>query len=430
MVMRLRKGLEIRNGRLFMGGCDTVELAKEYGTPLYVMDEEFIREKCREYVSAIKEYGAGLICYASKAFSCKEIYRIINQESMGADVVSGGELLTAAAAGFPMDKVYFHGNNKTEAELRLAVKHGVRAVVIDSLSEIGFLQGIAGSEKAKVNVLIRLNPGIDAHTHASVKTASEDSKFGCSVSDGTALAAVREISASKNLRFKGLHTHIGSQIFELEPYEKLIDCFVKLSLEIRDKLFAEVKEFNMGGGFGIRYTEGDKQIGLGESARHISRLVNEKTAAAGLPKPFLVFEPGRSIVAEAGVTLYTVGAVKENGGRKYIAVDGGMFENPRFALYQAKYEALIADKAGLPGTEKVSVAGKCCESGDMVIGETLLQEAKRGDILAVLCTGAYNFSMASNYNRNPVPPVVMVKDGKARIVVKGQTFGDMFARDI
>ena len=413
-----------------MGGCDTVELAKEYGTPLYVMDEAFIRSVCRSYTSALGEYGDGLICYASKAFSCKEIYRIVNGEGMGADVVSGGELLTAAAAGMPMDKVYFHGNNKTEAEITLAVRHKVRAVVIDSLSEIDFLQGIAAREVAKANVLIRLCPGIEAHTHKKVQTATADSKFGCSVADGTAFLAAKKIIAAKNLNYLGLHTHLGSQIFELEPYEQLADCFVKLAQEIKNKLKAETTEFNMGGGFGVKYTDADTSIDFGAGIKHVAKAVKEKAAKAGLKKPFLVFEPGRSIVAEAGITLYTVGAVKDTGIKKYVAADGGMFENPRYALYQSKYSAVIANKAGLPQTDKVSVAGKCCESGDIIIGETFLQKAERGDILAVFCTGAYNFSMASNYNRNPVPPVVMVKDGKSRVIVKGQTFEDMFARDI
>jgi len=231
-----RKGIEVKNGRLFMGGCDTVELAKEYGTPLYVMDEGFIRGLCREYTSALKEYGEGLIAYASKAFSCKEIYRIVKDEALGADVVSGGELLTAAAAGMPMDKVYFHGNNKTEAELILAIKHKVRAIVVDSLSEIDFLQGIAAAEGVEVNVLLRLNPGIGAHTHKHIATAKADSKFGCPVADGTAISAVEKIAASANLNLRGVHAHIGSQFFELEPFELLADCFVKFAAEVRESL--------------------------------------------------------------------------------------------------------------------------------------------------------------------------------------------------
>ena len=426
--MYKRNGIEVRNG--WLGGCCTAALAEEYGTPLYVMDEEYIRGVCGEYTSALKEYGDGLICYASKAFSCKEIYRIVNDEGMGTDVVSGGELLTAAAAGMPMDKVYFHGNNKTGAELLLAIKHKVRAVVVDSLSEIDFLQGIAAKQGAKVNALIRLNPGIAAHTHSFVQTATVDSKFGCPVSDGTAFRAAEKIAASKNLKLIGLHSHIGSQIFELEPYMLLADCFVKLALEIRDKLKIEIAEFNMGGGFGVRYTDEGAPCGFGESVKYIAEKVKEKTAKAGLKKPFLVFEPGRSIVAEAGKTLYTVGAVKENGGKKYVAVDGGIFENPRYALYQSKYSACLVKKANVPATEKVTIAGKCCESGDIIIGETLLPKAERGDILEVFGTGAYNFSMASNYNRNPVPSVVMVKDGKSRVIVKGQAYGDIMARDV
>lgn len=429
--MYLRKGYEIRNGRLYTGGCDTVALAKEFGTPLYVMDEDYIRGVCREYTGALKGYGDGLVCFASKAFSCKEIYRLVSGEGMGADVVSGGELLTAAAAGMPMDKVYFHGNNKLEKELTLAIKHGVRAVVIDSLSEIDFLQDIAARSSACVNVLVRLNPGIEAHTHHFVQTATTDSKFGCSVADGTALAAVERILKSKNLKFKGLHTHIGSQIFELQPFMLLAETFVKLSLEIRDKLKAVTEEFNMGGGFGVKYTDSDTPLDFAEGVRAIAGKVGEMTAAAGLKNPFLVLEPGRSIVAEAGLTLYTAGAVKDiKGVKKYVTVDGGMFDNPRFALYRASYSAVIANKADEPVCDTVTIAGKCCESGDIIVSGAELQKAERGDIIAVLATGAYNFSMASNYNRNPVPPVIMVKDGKARLIVKGQSYEDVFARDI
>ena len=422
---------KVRNGRLYIGGCDTVALAEEFGTPLYVMDEDCIRDVCRLYVSALKEYGDGLIAYASKAFSCKEIYRIVNSEGMGADVVSGGELLTAQAAGFPMDKVYFHGNNKLDKEIVSAIKSGVRAIVADSLSEIEFLQKIAQRENAVVNVLLRLNPGIEAHTHHFVKTATADSKFGCSISDGTALKAVKMILDSKNLRFKGLHSHIGSQIFETEPYSLLTKAFVTLAAEIKEKLKADTDEFNMGGGFGVKYTDADKPLDYHKSVKMLSQLIKKETADAGLKKPFLVFEPGRSIVANAGITLYTVGAVKDiTGIKKYITTDGGMFENPRFALYRAQYSALLANKADMPAVDTVTVAGKCCESGDILVADTKLAAAERGDILAVLSTGAYNFSMASNYNRNPVPSIVIVKDGKARVIVKGQTYEDMSARDI
>ncbi len=429
--MYLRKGYEIKNGHLYAGGCDTVGLAKEHGTPLYVMDEDYIRGVCRQYNSALKDYGHGMICYASKAFSCKEIYRVAGSEGLGADVVSGGEILTAAAAGFPMDKVYFHGNNKQDAEIVLAIRHGVHAIVCDSLSEIEFLQKICEREKARVNVLVRLNPGIEAHTHNFVKTATADSKFGCSISDGTAMSAVKMILDAQNLIFKGFHSHIGSQIFEIEPYDLLIKAFTALALKVKEKLNADTDEFNLGGGFGVKYTDADKPLSYSDSIKTLCQKVADAVTAAGLKKPFIVFEPGRSIVAEAGLTLYTVGAVKDiKGIKKYVTVDGGMFENPRFALYRAQYSALLCNKAAEPAADKVTVAGKCCESGDIIVADTMLQKAERGDILSVLATGAYNFSMAGNYNRNPVPKVVMVKDGRSRLIVRGQTYEDMSSRDI
>ncbi|MDR1093402.1 MAG: diaminopimelate decarboxylase, partial [Clostridiales bacterium] len=396
-------------------------------------DEDFIRGACREYVAAVSDFygGEALVCYASKAFSCKEMYRIANAEKMGADVVSGGELYTALAAGFPAGKIYFHGNNKTKKEIEYALKNGVHALVADSLSEIELIASVAARVKKTAPIMLRLNPGIEAHTHHYIRTAAVDSKFGLAVGSGDAFRAAGRVIQDPNLAFVGLHTHIGSQIFELEPYGLVTGVFVNLAERLLREYGAETPEFNFGGGAGVRYTQEDKPFAFRGLVKFIADSVKTETAKAGLKKPRLVLEPGRSIVAEGGLTLYTVGVVKEIPGvKKYVCIDGGMFDNPRYALYQAKYEMVLANRANDTDTEKVTLAGKCCESGDIIIDGGQLARAQRGDLVAVFTTGAYNFSMASNYNRNAVPPAVMVKDGAARLIVKPQTWAQIAARDV
>lgn len=430
--MKERVTLNInKSGHLEIGGCDTVSLAAKYGTPLYVMDEEYIRGICKEYNAILHEdYGDGLICYASKAFSAEAIYEICRQEGLGADVVSGCELLTALKAGISADKLYFHGNNKTPFELDMAVNAGVHAVVIDSFYEMELLENICAAVDKTVRALVRVNPGIDAHTHHFIQTTRVDSKFGFSISDGTALEAIRKVNVLKHVEFVGIHCHIGSQIFELKPFELAVEKMTDFIVKINEELNLTVKELNMGGGYGVTYTAEDKPLKPGEYVKAIVKKLCACVESKKILKPKLILEPGRSIVGEAGITLYTVGAIKDiKDIKKYISVDGGMFENPRYALYEAKYEAVLANRMNDEKTEVVTVAGKCCESGDILVESAKLPPAESGDLLVVLTTGAYNYSMAGNYNRNPVPPVVMVNKGMSDYIVRPQTYEDVMSRD-
>ena len=420
-------------GHLLINGADTVTLAKQHGTPLYVMDEDMIRESCRGYNDVLRdEYaGKGLICYASKAFSCKEIYRIVDSEGLGADCISDGEMYTALSAGMPAEKIVLHGNSKTDTELRMAVEKGIGRIVCDNLSELARLNAIAGEMGRQPKVLLRVKPGIDAHTHEFVQTGKIDSKFGFALETGEALAAVEAASAYENLNLAGLHCHIGSQILETEPFAAAARVMLGFMAEIRIKLGLTLPELNLGGGPGIRYTEEDDPKPFGEIVRAILGAVKATCAECSFPEPFVLFEPGRSIVGGAGLTLYTVMAKKTIPNiRTYVLVDGGMCDNPRYALYQSRYEALIANRADQPRSETVTVGGKCCESGDLIGEHMPLQPAEDGDILAVLATGAYNYSMAMNYNRNPRAEVVMVKNGEARTVVRRESYEDLVRNDL
>lgn len=420
-------------GHLAVSGVDTVELAKEYGTPLYVMDEAMIRSACRRFKKSIDEFygGAGLVCYASKAFSCKEIYRIVDSEGVGADVVSGGELYTAASVGFPMDKVCFHGNNKTDEELELAVEKKVGRIIVDNVYELERLDKLAEKKGVVANIMFRIKPGIDAHTHNFVKTGQIDSKFGFALETGEAFEAVKKAVALKNVHLVGLHCHIGSQIFDIDPFVHAAEVMLEFIAKIKDELSFEVKELNLGGGFGIKYTNEDKPCAFEKYMECVSVKVKEICAEKGIKLPFILIEPGRSIVAPAGLTLYTVGGIKEIPNiRTYVSIDGGMGDNPRYALYKSEYDIEVANKAGEEKTETITLAGKCCESGDL-IGENMpVQHVEVGDTIAVLATGAYNYSMSSNYNRLCKPAVVMVKDGKSRVIVKRETLEDLIRNDI
>ncbi len=432
--MNQRETLCVKDDHLVIGGCDAVSLAAEFGTPLYVMDEAFIRGMCRIYRESLAEYGPYRVLYASKAFCCKGIYRIVEEEGLGADVVSGGELYTALSAGMPADSIYFHGNNKTVEELEMAVENGVHAVVLDCLDEIGLLDHVADSLDKEVGVLVRVNPGVEAHTHHYIQTAKPDSKFGFNLAAGLAEEAVGAVLKTQHLRLLGLHAHIGSQIFDKKPFVLALHKLTDFMKEIREKFGVDCEELNLGGGFGIWYSEEDRKIpasGYAEYTRALAEALDEDVREKKLKRPVLVIEPGRSIVGEAGVTLYTVGAVKEIPGiRKYVSVDGGMFDNPRFALYQAKYSAALANRMNDKAEETVTIAGKCCESGDMLAVDVRLPKTERGDTLAVFSTGAYNYSMASNYNRNAVPPVVLVCDGRADLLVKPQSYEDLVRNDV
>jgi len=422
-------------GHLEIGGADCVDLAARFGTPLYAFDEAYIRQMMRVYRNTIaEEYdGNGLVLYASKAFSCEAIYTIAKQERIGVDVVSGGELYTAICAGFPAEKIYMHGNNKLPHELDEALHYGVGTIVVDAFSEIDLLNELAARHGITQNVLLRINPGVEAHTHAYVQTATPDSKFGFSVVGGAAMAATEQVLSKPNLKLKGYHCHIGSQIFEKQSFVLAAWKCLHFLCEVKRQCGYEADTLNLGGGYGIWYADGDPKIAPNGYRGYLSALIAElKNGAAelGIKPPYLVIEPGRSIVGEAGITLYTVGTVKEIPGiRKYLAIDGGMFDNPRYCLYQSKYTAILANRAAEAPTELVAIAGKCCESGDLIGVDFNLPEAKQGDLIAILSTGAYNYSMASNYNRNLIPPAVLVKDGKAEYIVKPQTYEDLVRND-
>ena len=435
--MNTRDTLKINEkGHLEIGGADCVELAQKFGTPLYALDEAYIRKMMRVYRDTLrKEYGENsLVLYASKAFSCQAIYRIADEENIGVDVVSGGELYTALQAGFPAEKIYMHGNNKLDYEIGEALDAGIGCIVADAYSEIDKIDAEAEKRGIVQPILLRINPGIEAHTHAFVQTATTDSKFGFSVTDGTAERVTAYAMQKKNIRLDGYHCHIGSQIFEKQSFILAVEKCMDFIAKMKDELSFRLRTLNLGGGFGIWYTDEDRKISADEYAEYAKALVSalkEKSAEKGIELPFLVIEPGRSIVGEAGVTLYTVGAIKDIPAvKKYIAVDGGMFDNPRYALYQSKYTPVLANRATEEATEIVTIAGKCCESGDIIATNVALPQAKSGDILAILSTGAYNYSMAMNYNRNKIPPCVLVQNGQAEYIVKPQSYADINRNDV
>lgn len=420
-------------GHLTIGGCDTLELAKEFGTPLYVMDEATIRNTCKSYVNSIKTHydGKGLPMYASKALSCKALVQLADSENMGLDVVSGGEIYTAMKASFPPEKIQFHGNNKTEAELRMALDYNIGKIIVDNLYELELLNKIAGEKNKVVKISMRIKPGIDAHTHNFIMTGQIDSKFGFALETGEAMAAVKESLKLSNVDLTELHCHIGSQIFDIDPFVKAAEVMMDFIGQIKRETGHLVTELNLGGGYGIKYTENDNPVPYDNYMAAVSKAVKAKAAENDIPVPFIYMEPGRSVVGEAGITLYTVGGRKEIPNvRTYVSVDGGMTDNIRYALYESEYTVVNAGKADQEPNEKVTVAGKCCESGDLIQKDTPVADVQVGDTLAVLSTGAYNYSMASNYNRNPRPAIVMVKDGKARLIVKRESYDDLVANDL
>ncbi len=420
-------------GHLTIGGADTVELAETYGTPLYVMDEQTVRSACRRFKNSIDKYygGQGLVCYASKAFSCLEMCRIVASEGLGLDAVSIGELYTAVKAGFNVSKIGFHGNNKTNEELEFAVDHKVGHIIVDNISELLRLEEIAKSKNVKPDIMFRIKPGIDAHTHDFVKTGQIDSKFGFALETGEAFEAVKQAIACENVNLMGLHCHIGSQIFDIDPFEEAAKVMLKFIAKIKNELGYEIKGLNLGGGFGIKYLNEHHPVTFGTYIERVSEVVKSLCSKLGITQPYIFIEPGRSIAAPAGITLYTVGARKEIPNiRTYVSVDGGMADSPRYILYQSEYEAIVANKANEERTEKVTIAGKCCESGDL-IGENMpLQHAESGDIIAVCATGAYNYPMWSNYNRLQKPAVVFVNNGDSRRAVKRETLYDIIRNDI
>lgn len=417
---------------LIFGGCDTVELVKKYGTPLYVIDEEYILDRVNEIKrDFLKPYEKTMAVYASKAFMTKEMARIIKREGLGIDVVSGGELYTAKQVDFPMDKVVFHGNNKTFDELDMAVKNGVGRIVVDSLEEIDIIEKIAKSYNKIVRVLFRVAPGVKAHTHKYIQTGQIDSKFGIPIKGDLIKDAVKKALRLKHIDPVGLHFHIGSQIHVNDSYILAVKRIVKIIKELKDELGFENEELNVGGGYGIHYSGDEKRKPLRYFTDAIMDTLQSECKILGLKVPLVIIEPGRWIVGEAGITLYRVGSIKKIPGvRTYVSIDGGMTDNPRPSLYDAKYEAVIANKIGKELTDVVTVAGKCCESGDILMWDLKVPKIETGDILAVLSTGAYNYSMASNYNKIPKPAVVMVNKGKDRLIVKRETYDDLLRNDL
>lgn len=418
-------------GHLEIGGCDGVNLAREFGTPLYVIDEELFRQNCQFYYQAFTlKYGAEVI-YAAKSLFTLAICRLVEEEKLGLDVVSGGELYTAIQAGFPMKNVYFHGNNKSPSELKMALKAGISRIIVDNFYELDLLDKLAFEMAVKAHIVLRVTPGVEAHTHEYIKTGQIDSKFGLVIDNGQAMEGIKKALEKQHVILHGLHCHIGSQIFECESYAHA----ARLMMAFVEKIYKEagymVAELNLGGGLGIYYAEDDHPCPVQEYADVIMSTVQEEAAKYNLPVPKIIVEPGRSISGPAGTTFYTVGAVKNIPDiRKYVAVDGGIGDNPRLALYQSRYEACLANKASCPTEETVSIAGKYCESGDMLIWDIALPRVENGDILAVSCTGAYNYTMSMNYNRLPRPAMVLVKDGEAELIVYREDYMDLLRNDL
>ena len=419
------------SGTLNIGGCNTLDLANEYGTPLYVFDEDTIRNRCRSFVQEFqKRVPETQVVYASKAYINPVLVRMLTEESLGLDVVSGGELAVAIAGGLSPTQVYFHGNNKTPQELREAVQQGIGRIVVDSFHELQLLDEISGELGKKQEILVRVSPGIDPHTHAYTTTGIIDSKFGFSIQTGHAAIAVRDALQAPNLELKGLHFHLGSPIFELEPYQAATDLVLRFSAQFREEGWT-IQEFSPGGGFAIAYTRDNKPPEVSEYAEAITSTLKATSTELDIPLPRLIIEPGRSIIGPSGVALYRIGAIKEIPGiRKYVSVDGGMGDNIRPALYQAAYEVCSAGKMNQEADDLVTIAGKYCESGDILASDVLLPSVTSGDILAIPASGAYCPSMASNYNLNPRPPIVLVKDGTSRLIRRRETYQDMMLCDI
>ncbi len=417
-------------GALEIGGCDTVELAREFGTPLYVLDEDYFRDTCRRYRAAFESrYPEVEISFSGKAFMATAVCRIVDQEGLSLDVSSGGELYTGLRAAFPPARILLHGSNKSREELAMAADAGVGRVVLDNLPEVYLLQEVAAEKSKTVDVLLRVTPGVRADTHTHIQTGEVDTKFGFSMVGGAARQGAAAALNARNLEFRGIHCHIGSQIFDLAPFRQAAEMMVDFAAQLRQEVGCVVEELDLGGGLGVRYLPEDEPPSLEEYAEAVTAAVRARCEKHGFPLPKLLQEPGRCLVGEAGTTLYTVGVVKDIPGvRTYVSVDGGMSDNPRPALYDARYDAIVANKATEPRTTKVTVSGKHCET-DTLIADLEAPEMAPGDILAVQTTGAYNYSMASNYNRLPRPAVVLLSDGRAELIAERETLDDLVRLD-
>ena len=425
--------LDRRDGHLRFAGQDAVELAKTYGTPLYLMDEDRIRYNCRLYRDAFSNCfpEGSMVLYASKAASFRQMCRIVGEEGLGLDVVSSGEIYTAQAAGFPMKKVYYHGNNKTDEDIAFAMDAGVGCFVVDGEEELLALEAEAARRNVRQKVLLRITPGIDPHTYAAVSTGQVDSKFGVSIETGQAEPFVRLALDQPHLFVAGYHCHVGSQVFWEDVFERAVMVMMAFIRTVRDRCGYLPEELNLGGGYGVRYVESDPEIDIPRKIASVSETLRAIAKRLDLPVPKVLMEPGRSIVADAGLTLYTVGAVKEiTGYKRYVSIDGGMSDNPRYALYGSQYTCFNASRMDDPADMRCDLVGRCCESGDVIQPDILLPgTTARGDVAAVCITGAYNFSMASGYNRLLRPPVVMLREGRSYVAVKRETLDDLIRMD-
>lgn len=428
----LHENLGVNGDNLTFAGYDTVELAKKYGTPLMLLDEYKIRNTMRTYKNAMKKYFGEKSCplYASKALSFVGMYQIAKEEGICTDIVSIGELYTAIKAGFPLENAFFHGNCKTDSDIKYAIEQGIGFFIVDTYDELYAINRIAEELKVKQKILFRITPGIDPHTHQAISTGKVDSKFGTAIETGQAYEITKTALSLDNIDLRGFHCHIGSQIFEIEPFCDAADIMIKFIGDIRENLGYTAEYLNLGGGFGVRYVETDPHIDYTDNIRRISEHIESYCNVNNLPHPVILMEPGRSIVADSGLTIYTVGSVKEiTGYKNYVAIDGGMSDNPRYALYQSAYTVLCANKMTKKADYVCTIAGRLCESGDLIQENVTIPKVQRGDNIAVLVTGAYNYSMASNYNRLPRPAVVLLGDTD-RVAIKRETFDDVSRLDV
>ncbi len=418
-------------GHLTLGGCDAVELARDFGTPLYVFDEETLRGQCRAFQEEFRSrYPETVVAYAAKAYLGRALAGVIAQEGMSLDVVSGGELAVAASVNFPPERIFFHGNNKSDEELREALDYGVSRIVIDNFHEMQLLNGVAQANGIRQKALIRLSPGIDPHTHAKTTTGTLENKFGIPMPTGQGEAAVRQALAMPGIELLGLHVHLGSPVFELEPYAEAVDAVLEFAAKMRKEHSFEMREFSPGGGFAVAYTPDQQPPSPAAYAETVVATLREALWRYELPAPRLIIEPGRAIVARAAVALYTVGAWKEAPERRFVSVDGGMADNVRPALYDSRYSAILANRPTDERRETVTIAGKYCESGDVLVRDAELPPLEPGDVLAMPAAGAYALAMASNYNLSLRPAVVLVKDGEAKLMRRRETYDDIMRADV
>lgn len=430
--MKLQGTMSVQGNELYIGGVSCKELKEKYQTPLYIFDEELVRNNCKEYVKYFKvDERKNRVAYAGKAFLPMHMCKLINEEGLYLDVVSGGELYTAYKANFPMERILFHGNNKTIEEIEMGIELGVGRFVVDNYYELDILEKICEEKNKKQSIYFRITPGIEAHTHDYIKTGQIDSKFGFTLSNGDLYNALESIRNYKNLELLGIHAHIGSQIFDVEPYLDEVKIMMNLVKEIKEVYNIEIKEVDLGGGVGVYYTKKDTPKTIKEFCEAIIEKSDKVCQDICIERPILIIEPGRSIVANAGSTIYTVGSIKDiKDVRTYVSVDGGMTDNIRPSLYQAGYECAIANKMDGEKNNQVTIAGKCCESGDILITDTDIMDIESGDILIMSSTGAYGYSMASNYNKIIKPAVVSVKDGEGKLICKRQSYEELLSLEL